>query len=319
MLNRKIFRQLAQTAVVTALVICPAYGQNTDRTEPITFPESSAAHHSIPRMMPGLAVASQSADLAVTVSQQLAEIHASEGQFVKSGALLATLENGVARAEYEAALAIAQDTSAVEAARIDVDAAKRKLERIQEAAASGASNPVEVRAVQNDHLKARAALQIEESRLTRAIKIAETARCRLEAFNVRAPFDGIVTRCFIGVGNMVAPGEPVFSMIAADTLRIELNLPIEFFGRLQQGESYELSGGAPVSKTFRAELEFVSPAIDAATQSFRCVFVVDNGQQDLPSGFPAQLSPRQARQLLHRIRTDAAEVSQRAPAHAVNR
>lgn len=245
------------------------------------------------QQIPGLALAEKTADVAAVVSQRLTEVHVEEGERVTKGQLLGTLEYAVVQAEYESAMAAAKDRSAVEIATIDVKEASEIVRRLETALARAASNQLEVRNARNNYTKAIAILNQQKSALLRASKAAETAKAQLEAYKIRAPFDGVVVERHVSIGNFVKGGDPIFSVVAPAKLKAELNLPLSLFGKLKQGEFIELSAGAPVSRSIQAKLQFVSPTIDSASQTFRCVFTINNSAGKLPAGFPVQLSGQQ--------------------------
>ena len=250
------------------------------------------------RQMPGLAMADKTADIAAVVNQRLVTVHVAEGERVKKGQLLGTLEYAVSKAEYQAAKAMADDRSAINVALIDADEAQSRLERFRSALETGASNEMELREAEGNYKRAMALVDRERSLLVRAAKTAETAAAQVDAYIIRAPFSGIITEQHVSVGNMVEVGRPIFSIVAADALKVELNLPLQLFGKLKDGEVYEMTGGVPVSKDIKAKLKFVSPVIDSASQSFRCVFTIDNEEAKLPAGFPIQLSDDQVKELM---------------------
>lgn len=264
-----------------------------DAADAQTLEYESAQQYEPVRQITGLALAEQTAEVATTVSQRMNEVHVAEGQSVKKGQLLATLEYSVSQAEYEAAEAIANDESAVNVARIDAREARDRVLRFQQAVQNGASNQMELEIANNEFNKAMARLKSEKSRLVSAAKDAETAKAKQEAYFIRAPFDGIVTEQHVHIGNMVKGGDVIFSIVAPSRLRAELNLPVEYFGSLKQGESYEVLAGQPVQQTLQARLKFMSPAIDSASQTFRCVFEIDNQSLGLPAGFSVQLTQSQ--------------------------
>ena len=250
------------------------------------------------RQLSGLALAEQTAEVATTVSQRMNEVHVEEGQAVKKGQLLATLEYSVSKAEYEAAKAIADDQSSVNVALIDARESRDRVLRFQQAVQSGASNQMELEIARNEFNKAMAVLDREKSQMISANKAAETAAAKQEGYFIRAPFDGIVAEQHVHVGNMVRGGDVIFTVVAPARLRAELNLPVELFGRLSQGETYDIQAGQPVERTLEARLKFVSPGIDSASQTFRCVFEIDNSDLGLPAGFPVRLSESQIRGML---------------------
>jgi len=278
-----------QTLKYTA-ALCLAFVANVAMAQSL---ETGSLGYEPVRQISGLALAEQTADISTTVSQRMNQVHVEEGQSVTKGQLLATLEYSVSMAEYEAAKTIAEDKSAVNVATIEAREARDRVFRFQRAIQNGASNQMELETANNAFNKAMARLKSEKSRLVSASKSAETALARQEAYFIRAPFDGIITEQHVHIGNMVQGGDVIFTIVAPNRLRAELNLPIDLFGQMQQGESYEMEAGQPVGKTLDARLKFASPAIDPASQTFRCVFEIENEDLQLPSGFSVRLTEPQ--------------------------
>ncbi|MEM9940614.1 MAG: efflux RND transporter periplasmic adaptor subunit [Planctomycetota bacterium] len=254
------------------------------------------------RQMPGIANAHRSANIAAVVDQQLFEVHVSEGEMVRKGQLLATLEYSVSRAEYEAAKAIAEDQSSVYVAQMDVHEAKDRLERFEFALQTRASNQMEVRQAKIRLEKTKAILNQQKARLTQAQKTAETAKARMEAYHIRAPFDGQITRQFVTVGNLVKSGQPVFSIVDTSKLRVEMNLPLELFGAVENGDTLDLVSDVPHPTHLQAKLQFVSPTINPGSQSFRCLFEIPNNKRQYPAGIPVTISATEVNRLVQKTR-----------------
>ena len=51
------------------------------------------------------------------------------------------------------------------------------------------------------------------------------------------------------------------------------------------GQAYPLRAEPPVDQTLIATLVAIDPVLDSGTQTFRCVFEIDNDQLSLPAGF----------------------------------
>lgn len=120
----------------------------------------------------------------------------------------------------------------------------------------------------------------EAARLRREVEAA-----RLAKYTLRAPFAGRVMKHEANAGASVAAGDPVAVFAALDRLRVELYLPVRRYGQMRVGEIYEVEAEAPVGRRLEAELAWVDPMIDPASQTFRCVLKIDNKDEALPAGF----------------------------------
>jgi hypothetical protein len=67
-------------------------------------------------------------------------------------------------------------------------------------------------------------------------------------------------------------------------------VPSDRFGSIRNGSNVTLSGGAPVNSELSAQVCSVSPVIDSASNTFRCVLRIDNTTAGLPAGFSVVLT-----------------------------
>ena len=82
-------------------------------------------------------------------------------------------------------------------------------------------------------------------------------------------------------------------MVHYAELIVELNLPLQLFGKLKPGQSYRLTAETPVSRDIEAKLMFVSPIVSSASQTFLAKFEVTNDGFELPSGFTVKLADKE--------------------------
>ncbi|MEM1210881.1 MAG: HlyD family efflux transporter periplasmic adaptor subunit [Planctomycetota bacterium] len=227
------------------------------------------------------------------VPGQLAE----EGASLSAGDVIARLEDrgqseavALARMQAESDLPVKR---AIEA----VNELELRLEQAKDMVAQDAGTDWEVR---------QARVQLELSRIDLAIAKQDQdaaalqfalERARLERFALKAPFDGRVMKLEAQPGATVDQGDPVAVFASLKMLKAELFLPVERYGQMEVGQRYELQAGAPVGRGLTAELTWVDPMIDPASQTFRCVFAIDNSDLSLPAGFLVWL-PQEAEALV---------------------
>jgi multidrug efflux pump subunit AcrA (membrane-fusion protein) len=103
------------------------------------------------------------------------------------------------------------------------------------------------------------ALQLAESRLKNAEAQADAARGALADLELRAPFDGTMVSAGIKVGELAAPGVPVFVM--ADLTRWQVkttNLVEKDVAALQLGMKAEITLDAFPDQTFQGQVSQIS-------------------------------------------------------------
>jgi RND family efflux transporter MFP subunit len=143
---------------------------------------------------PGRLVASDDVDIRARVKGFLQSIEFEDGQLVKAGDLLFTIEPEL----YEAA---------VKSAEAQLEQAKAAL-KLADATLQRNLNAYETRAVSEvDVLTAEAKKDSAEGSVMAAEAQLEQARLDLSYTRIHAPFDGRIARRTLSVGNLVGSGE----------------------------------------------------------------------------------------------------------------
>lgn len=240
-------------------------------------------------MLPGIVEPIARVDVAASQDGVLTKLSVVEGQLVQAGDILAVFDDRVAQAALVVAERAVARAGALRKAESELELARIMLARIQQAHTERAASAMEVDQARGRVNDAEAALLQAREQQAEAESHLELERAKFEALHVRAPFAGRVLRIHVQAGGALPPAAKIMTLVQIDRLRVELQTPVEWFGRLQTGRSYELWGETPVLQSVPAQLVYQEAAVDAATQSFRCVFEIDNVGGALPSGFAARL------------------------------
>ena len=211
----------------------------------------------------GTVTAVQSVDLRAQVTSTVREVHIREGQSVRQGDLLFSLDSRTEDANLKKALA------QVEKDRADLSTAQRNLERqrdlfkqkfISQSALDTAQNQV-------DTLTGQLAID------SAAVEAARVARAYDE---IRAPFSGRTGTISVRAGSLVQPGataSPLLTITQIDPITVAFTLPERELAGLQQALS---AGGVQVSAAPQGggtphvgRIVFVDNAVDTATGTIR--------------------------------------------------
>lgn len=167
------------------------------------------------------------------------------------------------------------DAAVQEAVVRHAEAGKRQadlvLESVRKMESSRAATPLEVLRAQLDAEQAAATLALERERLSQ--------------YTLRAPFAGYVLRLQAREGSSVTEEDPVATFAELDALVAEFQLPADWYDAIAVGGRYSFEAGPPVNSTITGQCQTREPAIDPASQTFRCVFRIDNREAHLPAGF----------------------------------
>ena len=192
------------------------------------------------------------AELALGADGPIVQLDALEGERIPAGRTLVRIDDGVARAEFDAAEAAAVETR-VELQRAEADLTR--YERVDVALLAGA----ELDAVRADVGRLNARLASQQARVA-------LARAVLKRHTIVAPFDGIVTRRHVDPGDWVVPGRVLLELASTTSLDILVDVDAAIAGRLSGGDAVRIRRDeAEAAATVAA----VVPVLDPGTRTAR--------------------------------------------------
>lgn len=191
------------------------------------------------------------------VDGRVASLQFREGQAVKAGDLLVSLDDAIARAE------LAQ-------ARANLDLADKSFERTQMLFKRGASNAQTLDEAQSQLQAARASLAL--------------AQARLDKTQIRAPYDGVLGLRLVSVGDYLSAGDDIVNLEVLDPLKVDFRIPQKAVSQVRLGQAIELSLDAYPGERFRGEIIALNPRLDEVGRSQALRAQVANADQRLKPG-----------------------------------
>lgn len=227
----------------------------------------------------GTVLADASATLRAEVAGQVVERHFEDGERVKKGDPLFSIEATVLEAEVNEARATVEQSEA---------AYKRAQELVKNKLISA-----------TDFDNARANYNVAVARL-------ESAQARLYKTVIRAPFDGFAGLRRINVGDYATTGQEMVNVVRLDPLRVEFSMPETLLARVQPGLAVNVTVGAFPGQVFRGEVTAVDPQIDVIGHNLEVRARLPNPDLKLRPGLFAQVAVTLA------VRPDALMVPEEA-------
>jgi RND family efflux transporter MFP subunit len=212
----------------------------------------------------GTVTALQSVDLRSQVTSTVREMHIREGQNVRAGDLLFTLDARTEEANLKKALA------QVEKDKADLATAQRNLARQRELFEQKFISQAALDTVQNQVDTLNGQIAIDQA----AVEGARVARAYNE---IRAPFAGRTGTISVRAGSLAQPGAtatPLVTVTQIDPIAVSFTLPEKELAGLQLA----LAGGSvPVAVTpqsggperYQGRVTFVDNAVDTTTGTIR--------------------------------------------------
>ena len=126
--------------------------------------------------------------------------------------------------------------------------------------------------------------------LTNAQATERSLELEKEKTRIIAPFDGIVARRYVRVGQKVGISDRLFWVTAVAPLEVKFTLPERFLGRLKNGQtvSVELADGSS-SLHHSAAVTQISPVVDPSSGTIEVLARLQGDAPDLRPGMLANI------------------------------
>jgi RND family efflux transporter MFP subunit len=196
-----------------------------------------------------------------------------EGDAVRRGDVLARVESR------DVAARVAQAEAAVAAARAMEQNARLTKERMERLHARDA-------ATQKNLDDAIAGYEAALANLRAAEEGVKAAEVHLAYSEITAPFDGVVAERMIEVGDLAAPGRPLFVVENISRVKVEAQIPESAAAALAPGDPVEV---LVLGEVREARLSEILPAADPRSRTFTVRVVLQNGDRRLRSGMFARV------------------------------
>lgn len=218
----------------------------------------------------GTLVAFQGVDITTEESGIVTSIDFESGEEVGTGSLLVELDNRTEMAN-------------LESARAQFEADNSQYQRLLKLKDQSfvTKNDIDTQASLVDIAEAR-------------INVAKTA---LSKKRIYAPFSGKLGIRQVDLGEYVAPGGIIVTLLSLDKLYLDFTLPESNFKDLVGDQLIEFKVRSYPDQTFSARVETWNPQLDANTRNISIRALVDNRKRLLAPGMFADMQVRSRRQL----------------------
>lgn len=207
--------------------------------------------------------ANESVMISPEVSGRIEQIHFAEGQSVKTGDLLFSMDSSVQRAELKQAQA-RQGLSQLE------------YKRASELLSTNAGSV-------NTRDNSLAQLRIDQAGV-------DLAKERLAKMTLNAPFDGIVGLREVSDGEYVTPGQGLVSLVSVNPIRLEFRVPEIYLSGIHLQQAVEVRFDALPGETVTGEVFAISPEVDLNGRNVKVLATLPNEEGRLRPGLFARVS-----------------------------
>ena len=217
----------------------------------------------------GTVHAALSAQLASQVMGTITRVNVHEGDRVRRGEVLVSIDEAQQQAAYTSAKAGLQASQqSIAAADADYALAEATTKRYQMLYDKKSVSPQEYDEVKTKLAAAQARRDAAHAGATQAEAGVSQAGTAMSFTKVRAPFDGLVTARLAEQGAMAAPGVPLLVGEDPSKFRLEAQVDESKIGAVKLGESVPVTVDALGGQAVEGKVVQIVPAADPASRTF---------------------------------------------------
>jgi RND family efflux transporter MFP subunit len=223
-------------------------------------------------------------NLAAAESGIVIGLNVEEGDSVEKDQPLADLNQAVLKAGVEIARSHRDAVSGLNSAESELKLRSERLRKLQELRQNENSSEEEVnRALLEFEVAEARVLQVQEQLEIKRLEY-ERIRLQLALRTLTSPIDGVVTELYRDIGEFVSPADPVvLTIVQLNPLRATFSVPIADVKSLRKGQTVPVKVDG-VAKPVNAQVELVSPVINAESQTVRVKVELPNPGNKIRSG-----------------------------------
>lgn len=268
-MSLKFHKQLP--LVLAALLVGLSNVSANPPTQVMTAPVMQVAGFADQVEALGTTKSNESVDISANVTETVTRIYFDDGQQVKRGDILLTLEKSEEEADLKAAKATLDERTA-------------SYQRAQ--------------SLQKQQALSTATLEERLALLSQTEGTIEAIQSRINDRVIRAPFDGVLGFRNVSPGTLVRPGDLITTIDDLSKIKVDFEIPSVFLADIRPGVKIEGRIDAFGDRVFTGEVSTVNTQIDPITRTMKVRAILPNPDLLLRPGLLMNItlmkSPRSA-------------------------
>lgn len=152
-------------------------------------------------------------------------------------------------------------------ARLDAPEIASRVEQANAALAQAENDWKRATTLFNQQASSRSEFDAAEARYRMSKGAAAEAQAMMAYCDMKAPFDGVITRKLADVGDLAMPGKPLLQMENPAVLRLEADVPEALIGNVKLGDKLTVQIAA-VAGALEGVVTELAPAADPNSRTF---------------------------------------------------
>ncbi|MFA5794647.1 MAG: HlyD family secretion protein [Candidatus Brocadiia bacterium] len=193
--------------------------------------------------------------LSSTLAERISRLAVDEGSLVQAGQALVYLDDTDLRAQQKQALATLEQVKySVSLAKVNMEKTLGDYQRSQELFKSGSvsqekfdNNRKAYESAQIQHSIAQAQVEVSKAQL-------EVLETKLSRTTIVSPINGIVAKKWVLAGNVVSPGQPIFSIYDPANIWVTANIEETKLSHIKLNDAVEISVDSRPGKKYQGKI-----------------------------------------------------------------
>jgi len=261
--------------VIALIVFCNLSGVQAKSNLPLAVVGQSSEMVVVNEVsLTGTVYSHRSASLSAAVSGLVEAMLIDEGQRVHKGDVILKLDPELEKLKLNATIA---ETSKAQHELAD---AKRRLSDVKRLVKNNSVSKNDVQSMQSE-------VSVDSAALQRARAILQQQEERLRRHQVLAPFDGVISKKLVEVGEWISPGDVIANLVATDNLRIDFQAPQSVYPLTTLKTPVRVSLDSMPNRSFDGKIIAIVPVTNEEARTFIIRVTLDADELRLIPGMSA--------------------------------
>jgi membrane fusion protein (multidrug efflux system) len=228
------------TTAATQKIAAPAQGGKPAQALPVKAGTVGTGRIREEVSAVGTLLANESVMIRPEVEGRISTIHFAEGQLVREGARLVSLD----ASEVEAQLA---------AVKAELNLNRNRMRRAEE--------------LQAKNFISAEALDVARENLNQSLARHSEIQAKLDKMTIKAPFEGVAGLRQVSPGAYVKAGQDIARLEGIGTLKLDFRVPELFLSKIRNNQEAQVTVDAFSGESFRGAIYAIEPSVDEQTRT----------------------------------------------------
>lgn len=221
------------------------------------------------------------------------ELHVKRGSQVQINDPLVTIDSKIENSAVKVAKFKSEATGALQVAESKLNAAQEKAKRSRQLFEEKFISAQALDEAEAERKLAEAEVKSSRENIELAKLEHNQTQEQLNRRILRSPFPGVVMNVSLSPGALVDSSETkksILKLVQTDRLKIVSYIPLQYFGKISQGDTVAIKPEAPLIGEYSAQVTTVDGVIESASGTFAVVVELDNKTGQIPAGSRCKLA-----------------------------